>query len=392
MIHQMKMTKNIIAQMIKSSLFMYNVIFVAALFFGVGMAFAGAHEEGNTVSVQNYRWTSGPLAGELWDIAQGDWDGDGVLEIAFLERKRVRIGHLSEKGFEERQRCSWKSDAEAARASFLDLDGDGKEELIISAVESGLPASLALTTDGTSCREVFSRARWSLRAIEVLASPEQGGGRKKKLFGQGWSSQSFFSGPVREMAFKDGHLSDGAPVDLPRLVTLFQFTFLPAQGNGSQVAVLKGSAPMEVREKQGKKWKRIWHSGGHLGGTTNVLPAPQRPALDQIAEEDVAFDLPPIVVETGDRAALMAIRGDEPLKGVIGRRPYVRGGELVAFAPDPALGFVELARTQWIPGPIVGAIVVHTEGGVRQALLLRQEDVGAFESARKSSVLAFDVP
>ena len=50
---------------------------------------------------------------------------------------------------------------------------------------------------------------------------------------------------------------------------------------------------------------------------------------------------------------IFAVKADMPAHDIVGTKPYVRGGEVVEFVPDSALGYVEQVRTQWLPGEIV---------------------------------------
>ena len=325
-------------------------------------------------------------------MAQGDPDGGGQTSTVLLERRKVRIGRLSEKGFEERLSCGLGGQTQATRIFFFDVDGDGREELIVSAVENGLPASLVLKVDGEACRTLVSRARWSLRVIDVPEGIGEHAVKGRALVGQAWSTQSFFSGPIREMALKGDRLVSGRTLDLPKRAALFEFAYLPATDGAASVAVLKGWASLEVYGQEGRRWKRRWRSGERFGGSANAVAARQRPALDEVASDNVIFGLPPIGLVAPQALSFLAVKQEMPTRGIVGREPYVRGGEVVGFVPDPAFTFAADRRTQAVPGAIVDAIIgtFGTSGGAK-LLVLFQEDVGAFEIPQKSSVLAFEM-
>lgn len=333
-----------------------------------------------------YSWTGGRLEGQLWGVAQGDLDGDGRSETLLLERGLVRIGRYGEKAFEQLFACRWEEGAEAARIGLVDLDGDGREEVVISAVENGLPASMALRIDlaAQECRELFSRARWSLRAAEL---PAEGAASRRALLGQAWSSQQFFEGPVRELRLEGGKLQAVSPVDLPKRVDLFEFTYLFGSGS-PRVALVRGINPLEVQEQQGGRWRRIWRAGQRFGGTINALPASQRPALDQESSQDVLFPIPPIALPGG---GVLAVRQDIPLRDIVGRRSYIRSGTLIAFLPEEVLGFTESFSSRELPGAAIDLIPSLLSPGGR-VMVLMQEDAGAFELARTCTLIGFDLP
>lgn len=356
------------------------VLFVSTVHAG---APAGAESH-----IIKYSWASAKIDGTLWGLAQGDVDGDGKRETLLLERRRVRIGTLGDKKFEESFSCGWSGDVDAARIYLMDLDSDGADEVVISAVEGGLPASLALKVDthSKSCKEIFNRARWSLRVVDL---PDEAKTRKA-LLGQDWSSQQFFSGPIQELRLEGKKLKPVASVAIPRYTTLFQFTPLPPLDDVKRMVRLEGPAAMEVREnKSGGKWSRPWRSPERLGGTSNLIAAEQRVLLDEKSSDYAYFDLPPLTVNLTGQLCLVAPKYDMPVRNIIGRTPYIRGSEVVVFSPDEVLGFVEKGRTQDIPGALVDYIMDIEHPG--RLIILVQEDAGAFETARSNTILTFDL-
>ncbi len=359
-------------------------------------ASASARDKGGSGDVINYSWASSRIEGELWGLAQGNLDNDGSADTVLLERKRVRIGKIGEKGFEERFSCGWKEDAAAARAYLIDVDGDGKDEIAISAVEEGMPSSLVLAVDADAkkCSELVSRARWSIRAVALPAEGADTGPARRVLAGQAWSSQKYFSGPIVELALKKDKLVRQRDIELPHFTDLYQFTILPPENGAERVLRLAGYSAMELREhKGGGKWRKIWRSGDKLGGAANLLPAVQRPALDEVSSDYAYFDLPPLTLKQADGVHALAVKYDLPLRNVIGRTPYARGAETVMFKPDPALTYIEEKRTQDLPGPIMDYFIAapaDSAGKVRLYVLV-QQDAGAFINSTEASILAFDL-
>lgn len=310
-------------------------------------------------------------------MARGDVDGDGQPETLLLDRRRVRIGRIEGQAFKEMGTCPLPGRSEGARLYVQDLTGDGRAEIIVSAVEEGLPASAIFSWDEKGCRPIVERARWSLRVAGA------------RLLGQGWSSSSFFFGPISELALVGGKIETAARSDLPRDTRLFQFDRLPGDG-GVRAVLLKGYAPLEVRERQGKRFKRVWRSAERFGGSTNLLPASQRDILGSERSEGVAFDTPPIAGQAAGRAFLLSVRSQLPLREVIGRRPGVSGSRLVRFEEDPAVGFLPQGETVELPGCIVDAVVDDAPGGEgEEILVVTHPDCGMFERPTQSQLVSF---
>jgi hypothetical protein len=351
-----------------------------------------------------YSWAIGPLDGDFWGLAHGDVDGDGSAESLLLERSRVRIGRLNSKGFDQLASCGWAGPAQGARVYALDLNGDGDDEIIISAVEEGLPASLVLDYEKGSCRQLVSRARLSLRVIEIPEPseskvdetrelPARRTATRKALVGQGWSSDSFFFGPIYELKLSGKRFSRQKKLRLPRRTELYQFTMLPPRQGTPSLMKMKGYKRLGVSELKGKRFRGVWRSGQRFGGSLNLLPAEQREVLGQEDAETVIFDLPPLIIDRPKDYQVIALRHDMPLKGFVGRQPYIRGGELVVFRPDPVLTFTEVMRTVRLPGAVVDYYVDSAnKKGKQRLLVLMQEKPGFFHKTTRSLILAFDLP
>ncbi len=363
------------------------IIALAALaLLPLGKAFAADPQPNSGPATLTYAWAGGHVEGQLWGVAQGDLDGDGRSEALLLERGLVRIGRFGEKAFDQLFACRWQEGAQAARIGLIDLEGDGREEVVISAVENGLPASMALRIDleHQECQELFSRARWSLRVAEV---PGDDGSARRALLGQAWSQAQFFDGQVQELRVEGKRLQTVLKLFLPKRVDLFEFTYLFGSDT-PRVALVRGINPLEVQEQQGARWRRIWRAGQRFGGTINALPASQRQALDQESSQDVLFAIPPIALPGG---GVLAVRQDIPLRDIVGRRSYIRSGTLMAFVPEEVLGYTPSFSTRELPGAAIDLSPSLAAPGGR-VMVLMQEDAGAFELSRSSTVIGFDLP
>ena len=332
-----------------------------------------------------YAWATKKIDGAVWGMARGDVDGDGAAETILLERRRVRIGSLSADGFRQQLSCDLPNLAAGARVSALDLDGDRAEEIVVSAVEDGIPASAILGAKDGACSTLVANARWSLRVAPGIDGAP-------KLFGQGWSSDAFFFGPIREMRLDRGKLKEGEKQELPRGTRLFQFAFVPG-GDAPRVALLKGYAPLEVRGWNGKKFKKVWRSPGRLGGSVNQLPASQRQVLGWEETQAVVFDQPPLAGDIAGQTMLVAVQSHVPAHNVVGRKSGVTGARVMGYAADAALGFVPKFETVELPSCVTEFLhVPAAAGGSGQLLATMQNECGMFTKGTESQVVAFDLP
>lgn len=337
-----------------------------------------------------YSWAGKRMEGEVWGLAQRDLNGDGATETLLLKRQSLIVGSFAGTTFQPSFECTWKGDAQAARLDLIDLDGDGRDEAVITAVEQGLPASVVLGIEQKGCKELLSRVRLSLRAVMMPPDGEQTEWTRR-LIGQGWSSQQYFTGPIEEYRLDKGKLVSVRKLDLPRRTGLYRFAYLPPEDGQAAVVLYRSAAPLEARvHVRGRKWKKVWRSAERFGSSGNNLPAVQRPALDQVQSYDVAFELPPLVMREQGGVRILMVRYDMPLRGIIGRKPFIKGSRVYGYRPDEAFVFAQWLSTQNMPGDLVDyAVDEGSSGGKLFALI--QDNRGAFENPTESMVLRFDL-
>lgn len=351
-------------------------------------AHAGEGRAEPAAAERSYAWATPSIDGERWGIARGDLDGDGSQEWLLLTRTAVLIGTLTPKGFAQRAACGWKGIAQGAALFAHDLTGDGRDEIIVSAVKEGTAASLVLQYNDKKCTQLVADAPWSLRVMELPG--EAGGPPRNALVGQGWSRGAFFSGPFFELALDGKKLKQVGRVPMPRYTDLFEVTTLPPADGTEELVRQCGHARLEVRARRGKKFRRLWRSGERYGGSVNYLPADQRRALDRESQAYVLFDEPPVVDRQAKGFELVAVQHDMTLGGFVGRRPSVRGARFVGFRPDPVLTFTEAWRSVRLPGAVTDFLLVE-EGERRELIVLMLEDPGFWERGSSSRIIVFDL-
>lgn len=337
-----------------------------------------------------YSWASSRMDGEMWGMAQEDVDGDGLEEFLLLQRGQLVVGRIEKKKFKRSFACDWKGSAKAARLDLFDLTGDGLKEALITAVDDGRPASLALEIGTKGCKQILSGVNLSLRVMRLPPGYDSTEWTER-IVGQGWSSQQYFSGPVHEYRFEDGKLVSAGRIRLPRNTRLYRFSFLPPEDDRAAVVLYRSAAPLEVRVNvRGNKWKRTWRSPQKYGSSGNLIRAVQRPALDRVQSDYASFELPPEVLSVAAGSEILMVEYDMPLHNVIGRKPYIRGSRIYDYGTDEAFIFVEKMQTQHMPGDVVDYFTSRGETG-RQLWVLVQDNRGAFENPTESMILRYDL-
>lgn len=355
-----------------------RIIYIVLL----SMLFCGSvHAGGEPVTRLNYSWNSSRMDEAYWGVARGDVDGDGAAEDVLLARGAVKVGKLGDKGFVEKSNCTWSADAAAARIFLADIDGDGISEIIVSGVSLGKPISMIMKFKKDGCSMLADNIHWSMRKIFPDGA----------IAGQWWNSDDYFSGPVYRMSVSEGGVGEKDRIDLPWHTGLFQFVILPGGEDG--VLIQKGYAHIEQRKRIKSRFKRLWRSPEKMGGTANAVPAESRRILADVSDEYALFDVPPIVLDGGGVTRIVAVKHDMPVHGIVGKKPYIRSAEIVVFREDPALGFVEEARSVNLPGAVVDWFVDDGgKGGAPRLYVLLLEGSGFFMDDSSSVIFSFDVP
>jgi hypothetical protein len=211
------------------------------------------------------------------------------------------------------------------------------------------------------------------------------------LIGQQWNTTDFFAGPIYELAFNGKKLKHKQRLILPRWTALFDFAYLPPSSEDSdeaneRVIRIEGNEPLKIYERKGKKFKKEWSSGVKYDGSANIVDARQREPLS-LAEEDVTIDREPEVIEMGGKDFILAARHDVPLMGIIGKRPLVHNGRIVALQEEPSLGFVHAFETEEVPGYISDFIIKS-----KRLVASVQVHPSMFYESAESILLFFDLP
>lgn len=146
---------------------------------------------------------------EVQSVAVGDMTGDGVLEVVAASKRALQLLAVSKDAISETARLSVPDYFKPVRLDMLDFDGDGKAELLLSAIHaaSQAPFTLVYRHDGTTLVPVGKPAPF-LSAVVTL--PEGGG---RGCIGQRISGIDYW-GAVHRVSLGDKGLELGSPLDM----------------------------------------------------------------------------------------------------------------------------------------------------------------------------------
>ncbi len=203
-------------------------------------------------------------------MAAGNIMGDGKTELAISTGDRIIVYRLEKGVLHE----LWR-EPDAHRAAQLDvecadIDGDGKDEIYVTAYGQGRAQSYVIKYDGKDFRKVYGPSPVLFRVLDM---PDG----KKKLLTTSVGMDSPYSGIIYQSVWKRGRLVRKGRFKLPsRIHDPYGFAILDVPGKnkqGKKTAVplyvwVNGDDYVEVLDQSGKK---LWESGERYGGYDNFF-------------------------------------------------------------------------------------------------------------------------
>lgn len=199
-----------------------------------------------------------------------------------------------------------------------DLDGDRRDEVLVSARAAETVASFVLRAADTG-RWLPSARRygWYFRALQGT------------LLGQRGGEGRVFAGPVRELRWNGADFVAGEGLSLPRGTTLYGYGPLPTHDTNGPVPIftIRPDGQFVRWERVGDRWhvtERLPRSLAALRGL--CLPPSVSPFAPRDLETAHCLPLPPVSMGGGE--AVFAAQSIA-LGGVVGRVPYGKDWTMV---------------------------------------------------------------
>ena len=214
-------------------------------------------------SDSNDIWLSPELTGRPSGIAVADFDGDGQQETAVVLNNTLIIARISAGEFTQLAEVPIPLVLQVLSLDALDLDGNGRAELYLSAMGNYQPSSLVVEHTGAGYEIVIKSVRWLLRAVDFA---DQKG---RALVGQRTGNQDVVYVDELFHVSRDGNkLVAGADIDLPDRLNLFNFVPFRDTRNELSYAYMTDGDYLKVTNPEGVE---LWESEDYLGGSENCF-------------------------------------------------------------------------------------------------------------------------
>jgi hypothetical protein len=239
---------------------------------GVLAGSGGAARGGLIVSQMDSKegvWYGPRLEGQPIGIEVGDFDGDGKNEVALCFKDRLVVARVVAGKFEPVTDYPFGRSGEALSLDGSDLDGNGRMELYVTLSQFSDIRAIGLELQGGQLEQVVKQAPYFLRRVTL--------GEGNVLLGQELNPETAsralhqdLSGPVFRVTRNGDRLERGAPVELPKAVSLYGFQPME-QGGRPMIARLNSNDKLQVLDPGGGL---LWESNDDFGGSETAFERP----------------------------------------------------------------------------------------------------------------------
>jgi hypothetical protein len=195
------------------------------------------------------------LSSSAKSLAAGDILGEGGVDLVLSDGSRLSLFRW------EREALSWRWDEPGRRGRRIlsldaaDLDGDGRAEVLVTAVTGGRVSSeLRRWSDGAL------KVVGTLEGVYLRASPRPGG--PALILGQRAGVTEVLSGPVEQYGLRDRSFERIAGSVLPRGIGVFGLALAPPGGPVAFYS-LDRAGYLSGRSSAGEI---VWRSARSYGG------------------------------------------------------------------------------------------------------------------------------
>lgn len=283
---------------------------------------------------------------QTMDINAGDLDGDGKEEIVLLTTNSLMLYRQDESQFRMLATINLPNHIRYHSVTLGDLNKNGLQEIYISGSNGDLADTTAMEWNGKKMTTLFEHARWYL---VTMVSPNE----PAMLIGQHSLADTLGGGDIFQMSLSaQNTLSEGQRLNIPKGLTVFDFVLADLDGSGSKVVIaINSSNRLQLYDTAGAV---RWTSPDLFGASNNffgTLTSANNAALNE--RETVWLRTRIVIADLdGDRIndILVGRNRVETVRFMPNLR-YFDGSSLAAFKWD-RFNLVRLWETKKIPGYI----------------------------------------
>lgn len=304
---------------------------------------------------------------QAMDINAGDLDGDGKDEVVLLTTDSLVIYRYDDNQFRMLATVNLPNHIRYHSVTLGDFNKNGLQEIYISGSNGDMPDATAMEWNGKRITTLFEHVRWYLR---TMASP----GETPVLLGQRSLADDLGGGGIFEMHLDaQNTLNEGQRLNIPKGLSVFDFVLADLDGSGNKVVVaINSQNRLQLYDTAGSV---RWTSPDTFGASNNFFGTLTSANNAASSEKEPAWIRTRIVVADLD--------GDHINDILVGRNRletvpfmpnlrYFAGSSLAAFKWD-RFSLTRLWESKKIPGYIANYQVLHADPGSTEYAVLFAE-------------------
>jgi TolB-like protein len=335
-------------------------------------------------------WKSHPMKGFFTAFEAIDLDGDGKKEVVLISKRDILISRVEGTGLKVLKEI--KGGRQVENIGIASTGGNDATPMVyISSLQGGAPNGQILEFKNGEFRVTSSGIPWLMRVVKV-----QGNG--PQLLGQRYRSFDGFHGDVRVLQIGGDGVTDVGPFDLPEKVGLYGFELFDVTGDGEvELIALDHRNRLRLYKRDNGRWEEYWKSDDIYGGSLNFIEPGKRAIAASEREVVVIKGRFSYADLNSDGRMELIIKKNEG-GGLLGKRAkrilYFKKGEILSltWASEMELdkGFDENWRTKAMSGYIADFTVDDMDGdGTSDLTMLVVEGITMFRNKPKSYLFSF---
>jgi len=329
-------------------------------------------------------WRSAYIPESLVGLVVADIDRDGQNEVIYASNRNLYVTRFSGGTLHQLAQYALPATDNIVSLDALDLTGDGRMELIISAQDDAKSAaSQILSFSGSSIEPLATKIPWYLR---VVGSPDG-----RFLAGQkpGTGRNEFYTGQVMRMSFNGNKVSTQGRVGLPSFVNLFNFTLARLGNSGTQmvVAIKFPSEHIFLYENN----HQIFETREEYGGTMTRLEQPNATA-DRSAKEYLPARILVADIDGDGQNELIVAKNDRGGIPFMSEQRGFTSGAMQAFRYTN-LSLTPFFRSRTLPGPGVDYALAdfNNNGSLDLVVAVVTEQKSGMMKDGRSVIVAYEL-